>query len=75
MNWSCQTHPSIWGGAMWWCCGKKQRESAGCKFSKHCDKDKEEDYEDLSTGENRKLCLCCFKHGHLEKDCPLEPNI
>lgn len=21
-NWSCRTHQSEWGGAVWWCCGK-----------------------------------------------------
>lgn len=21
-NWSCRTHPSDWGGTVWWCCGK-----------------------------------------------------
>jgi hypothetical protein len=35
MNWSCNTHSGLWGGEMWWCCGKKQREAKGCKFSKH----------------------------------------
>lgn len=34
-NWSCRTHQSDWGGEMWWCCGKRNKEQPGCKFSKH----------------------------------------
>jgi hypothetical protein len=25
-NWSCRTHQSDWGGEMWWCCGKREKE-------------------------------------------------
>lgn len=41
-NWSCRVHSSEFGGEMWWCCGKKGKEQAGCKFSKHESKDDEE---------------------------------
>lgn len=34
-NWSCRTHQSDWGGEMWWCCGKRDRDAPGCKFQKH----------------------------------------
>jgi hypothetical protein len=27
---------------MWWCCGRKNKEAAGCKFGKHLNKDDEE---------------------------------
>ena len=44
-NWSCRTHHSKWGGYMWWCCGKKTQDAPGCKFSKHINKDAEENDE------------------------------
>ena len=25
LNWSCVTHIGLWGGTMWWCCGKTKR--------------------------------------------------
>jgi hypothetical protein len=35
---------------MWWCCGKQQKESLGCKFSRHEAKpDDEEDKEEVAT--------------------------
>jgi len=34
-NWSCRTHQSDFGGVMWWCCGRKNKEDPGCKFSRH----------------------------------------
>ena len=34
-NWSCRTHQSEYGGDMWWCCGKKNKEDPGCKYGKH----------------------------------------
>lgn len=43
-NWSCRIHQSEWGGEMWWCCGKRGKDSAGCKFNKHESKD--DDYND-----------------------------
>ena len=45
-NWSCRTHQSDWGGEMWWCCGKTEKESLGCKFSKHESKEDDEDEGD-----------------------------
>ena len=34
-NWSCYTHLSEYGDYMWWCCGKKEKNSKGCKVKKH----------------------------------------
>ena len=51
-NWSCKTHKSEYGGEMWWCCGKKGKDSPGCKFSKHECKD-DEDSDDIE--EKKKL--------------------
>ena len=33
-NWSCKTHqyPYSLDEEMWWCCGKKGKESPGCKM-------------------------------------------
>jgi hypothetical protein len=31
---------------MWWCCGKTEKESQGCKFSKHECKEDDEDEAD-----------------------------
>jgi hypothetical protein len=38
-NWSCRVHLSDFGGEMWWCCGKRGKDTPGCKFSKHETKD------------------------------------
>ena len=45
-NWSCRTHKSEWSGDMWWCCGKRTKEAAGCKYGKHEIKDEDEDVDD-----------------------------
>lgn len=42
-NWSCRTHRSEYGGEMWWCCGKTDKDNIGCKFSKHESKEDDED--------------------------------
>jgi hypothetical protein len=34
-NWSCRTHQSEYGGVIWWCCGRKNKDDLGCKYSKH----------------------------------------
>lgn len=51
-NWSCRTHPSDWGGSLWWCCGKSDPNHLGCKFGKHVSKDdqenEEQDLEDIN---------------------------
>lgn len=36
---------SEFGGEMWWCCGKRSKDAAGCKFSKH--ESKEDEDEDI----------------------------
>ena len=25
-NWSCRTHRGVYGGEMWWCCGKRRKD-------------------------------------------------
>ena len=25
-NWSCRVHVSVYGGEMWWCCGKRGQD-------------------------------------------------
>jgi len=50
---------------MWWCCGKRDKDAAGCKFSKHESKeddDLEEDEEygyDVTKGKKYVRCMCC----------------
>lgn len=57
---------------MWWCCGKQQKESLGCKFSRHEAKpDDEEDKEEIAT---LQFCQCCKQSGHLMPKCPQDPN-
>ncbi|TNV87212.1 hypothetical protein FGO68_gene4183 [Halteria grandinella] len=38
-NWSCRTHPGEFGGVIWWCCGRKNKDDAGCRFGAHEPKD------------------------------------
>lgn len=56
-NWSCRMHQSEWGGEMWWCCGKRGKDAAGCKFSKHESKDDahDKDYTDQHMKELERL--------------------
>lgn len=42
-NWSCRTHQSTYGGTMWWCCGRRNKDDPGCKYSKHQITEAEED--------------------------------
>jgi hypothetical protein len=43
---------SEFGGEMWWCCGKLEKEDLGCKFAKHESKeDEEEDDEEKEKDE------------------------
>lgn len=42
-KWSCRTHQSDYGGEMWWCCGKSDPNTPGCKYSCHESKEDEED--------------------------------
>ena len=70
-NWSCRTHQSEFGGEMWWCCGKTDKEAAGCKYSKHESKEDDEDDgdpEDKLQDQLRQLknirCHCCKEIGH-----------
>lgn len=38
-NWSCRTHQGEFGGVIWWCCGRSNKEDQGCKFGQHEPKD------------------------------------
>lgn len=42
-NWSCRVHPSEWSGEIYWCCGKTEKDTPGCKSAKHLSKEEEED--------------------------------
>lgn len=72
---------SEYGGEMWWCCGKTQKDAPGCLFSKHeCKEDEDDDEaqqeEDVSLLKNKNIrCHCCKLKGHLTQDCPRDPNI
>lgn len=81
-NWSCRTHQSEWGGEMWWCCGKSDKENPGCKFSKHECKEDDEDEGDAEEKLQDQLkllknvrCYCCKEIGHNMELCPRDPNI
>ena len=82
-NWSCRTHQSDWGGEMWWCCGKHQRDQPGCKFSKHESKDEDDVGEAGGTNDPVALaaamkyvrCLCCRQLGHKIEHCFRDPNL
>lgn len=80
-NWSCRTHSSEWGGTVWWCCGKTDKEHPGCKFGKHTCKDDEhdpmEEDQELQDNVSKKLqrCWCCKQLGHRLDSCPHDPNI
>lgn len=65
---------------MWWCCGKRDKDAAGCKFSKHESKeddDLEEDEEygyDVTKGKKYVRCMCCKQLGHTIENCFRDPN-
>ena len=66
---------------MWWCCGKLNEKSAGCKISKHEEKN-EDDVDDVNVDDdgipvtNQKLkCHCCKEIGHLSNQCIRDPNL
>jgi hypothetical protein len=67
---------------MWWCCGKRGKDQAGCKFSKHESKDDDLD-EPLEEEERLRMdsvmlknvrCLCCKETGHRIENCTRDPN-
>lgn len=75
-------HVSEYGGEMWWCCGKRGKDQAGCKFSKHESKDDDLD-EPLEEEERLRMdsvmlknvrCLCCKETGHRIENCTRDPN-
>ena len=73
---------SDWGGEMWWCCGKREKEQLGCKFSKHESKDDDDFAIDptLTVEEKTKVknknvrCMCCKQHGHTIDKCIRDPK-
>lgn len=78
-NWSCRTHPSDWGGEMWWCCGKRSKDQPGCKFAKHRSGDDndidEEKSKELPRNTKYVRCLCCRETGHATDQCFRDPNL
>jgi len=80
-NWSCRTHRGVYGGEMWWCCGKRGKDQPGCKFAKHESKEDEDEDDDAgkrsSKGKHLKYmrCNCCKELGHTIDMCPRDPNI
>ena len=79
-HWSCTQHIGEWGGQMWWCCGKQNKDDRGCKFSKHESKDDEDDdLNDENAASKNKAqkyakCYCCGEQGHSISECPRDPN-
>ena len=75
-NWSCRVHQSEWGGEMWWCCGKRDKDHPGCKFSKH--ETKEDDVLPDDNGHIKNLkntkCTACRDMGHSIEYCYKDPN-
>ena len=55
-NWSCRTHRSEYSGEIWWCCGKTGKESLGCKFGKHLNRNDDVDEED-NLNQNNDIAL------------------
>ena len=86
-NWSCRTHQSDFGGVMWWCCGRRNKEDPGCKYSKHESRDDlpdkpaegQVDMEELARLQARRResirCHCCKKFGHSGFQCEFDPNM
>ena len=78
--WSCRTHRSEYGGEMWWCCGKTNKDALGCKYNKHESKE-DDDEEDAREKEEEKYklkrikCQCCKEVGHHTQDCYRDPNL
>lgn len=69
-------HQSDWGGEMWWCCGKKDREHPGCKYSKHESREDDLEYDIKKNGVGNKnmKCVCCKEFGHSIENCAKDPN-
>ena len=80
-NWSCRIHKSPWGGEMYFCCGKTNKEAPGCLVTKHEAGDGEDDdqLKGLEKDGKRNLvnqrCVCCRGVGHDITMCPRDPNI
>ena len=45
-NWSCRVHRKMYSGEIWWCCGKESKDTPGCKYSKHENKEDADEEED-----------------------------
>lgn len=79
-NWSCRIHSGEWGGEMYWCCGKTNKDAPGCRLGKHETKDEDDDnfgaYEkDGKTNMAGVKCICCKEVGHSIENCHRDPNI
>jgi hypothetical protein len=75
-NWSCRIHQSDWGGEMWWCCGKREKDHPGCKFAKHETKEEDELPDPDAHVRNLKnmRCTACKDMGHTIDVCYKDPN-
>lgn len=77
-NWSCRTHLGEWSGEIWWCCGKSNLDSLGCKYQRHVTKDDEElgvEEDNAEKPITNIRCVCCKEAGHLIEHCPRDPNL
>lgn len=84
-HWSCKTHGGTYSANsdMWWCCGKKHKDTPGCLPSKHVSKEEEEEEEDeLAQAKQdthlryyNMVCPSCKETGHRPHECPKDPNI
>jgi hypothetical protein len=75
-NWSCTTHPSEYGTSkFYYCCGATNKDSPGCRKSKHVSEELAEQEETRKTIYHTKLkCLTCGDLGHLSIECQKDPN-
>ena len=77
-NWSCRVHKSMWGGEMYWCCGKTSKDAPGCLVTKHEAGDGDDDdvkgKEDTQNKANQK-CGCCRGLGCDISNCKRDPNL
>lgn len=71
-NWSCKTHLGIIQNNIFWCCGKKGKDSDGCIVAKHQSNEEENEIEDEIV--LFKFCTGCKKSGHGFAECPKDPN-
>ena len=66
-QWSCKTHAGNYSeeSGIYFCCGKKGKESGGCITSTHMPSDDED-----SESSFLKKCKICTEDGHKSSNCP-----